>query len=328
MLAHEPLSTFAAAGWRLESLALDRPGLRRAVVASGGRELVGYEYGSGDRAVFIKPDAILARLIGVGGQTIVLPARSLHHIERAHFHPGCVNRFADYVSVGSLLRDIARRLPAQLDPAEGQSRLQFEWAHEIGSDGLATRAELVSMGSLSAAGAGATSAYRHAVVQLNLFGDRRDKRAFVAEANRRLEGTGASFVVRGDSILVRHACPSPPTSSFSLVVDWSFDRRARVGAIRTIHPGRIRESLPAGRRFFSHYGLNRSVRGVAILDRLAVGLAIEDSFERAAVEAQRRAQDFWWQNVLLEPARKPAGTAEEDRDPAVAVPARGPSGAR
>jgi hypothetical protein len=246
---------------------------------------------------------------------IVLPARSLFHIEQAHIGPRATSRFSDYVSVGGLLREIAGHLPEQLSYSCREARLEFACGQEIGRDIVAARSDLVAAGRLSASESAAIEPYRRTVIELNRFAEKRQKQAFVAEANHYLREAGATFVLRSDSIVPCYPVAPAPTKWVSVVVHQGRNGEDRavepaplesgVGELRAIRPGRVREPLPAGRGFFERYGAHGTSASV-ILDRLAAGLPLEKRHERDAVQAQRRAQEFWWEHAFV-------GVADEDR---------------
>jgi hypothetical protein len=264
--------------------------------------LRGYEYRRREGAFFLEPHDVVARLTSPGGQTIVLLARSLFHIEQTHIGPQATSRFSDRVSVGGLLGELTRRLPDEVSYRYREARLEFACEKEMGSDVVAGRSELVAAGCLSASDSTAIEPFRSAVVELNLFGDKSDKHAFIAEANAKLRETAAAFVLRRQSIVAQYSIPALPTSWFSLVVYQDRnggDLASGVGEIRTIYPGRVREPFPAGRWFFPRYGADRASSGLQILKRLKAGLPLEKTYQRQAVQAQRRAQDFWWEHALL-----------------------------
>jgi hypothetical protein len=184
-----------------------------------------------------------------------------------------------------------------------EAKLELACKQEIGRDVIAARSELVAAGCLSVSDSEAIEPFRSTVVELNLFGDQDDKRAFVTEANRNLRETAAAFALRRHSIVPRYSLAPALTHWFSLVVYQDRnggDLASGVGEIRTICPGRVREPFPADRWFFPRNGADRASSGLEILKRLAAGLPLETTHQRQAVQAQRRAQEFWWEHVLLE----------------------------
>jgi hypothetical protein len=272
----------------------------------------GYEYRTREDTFFLEPHDHVAKLTSARGQTIVLPAQSLFHIEQTHLTPVVTSHFTDRVSIGWLLRELARRLPDDIIYADREARLEFRDEHPVGNDIVAARSDLVTAGRLSAWDSAAIEPFRQAVFELNLLGAKKELPVFAANANQVLAGTSASFGFRRGAIVVQHSIPPALTNWFSLVVyrDASDGGPASgVGEIRTIYPGRVREPFPAGRWFFARYGADRTSRGLEIHDRLVAGQPLEKTYQRTAVEAQRRAQEFWWEHAFTLPeasASRPA----------------------
>jgi hypothetical protein len=297
----EVAKSLSAESWRLEWLDCQR--LEPTLAVASGRAIPGYEYRTREDTFFLKPHDHVARLTSARGQTIVLPAQSLFHIEQTHLAPVVTSHFTDRVSVGWLLRELARRLPDEIIYADREARLEFSDEHPVGNDIVAARSDLVATGRLSAWDSTAIEPFRQAVFELNLLGAKTELPVFAANANQALAGTSASFGFRRGAIVAQHSIPPALTNWYSLVVyrDASGGGPAsEVGEIRTIYPGRVREPFPAGRWFFARYGADRTSRGLEIHDRLVAGQPLKKTYQRQAAQAQRRAQEFWWEHVLLE----------------------------
>jgi len=252
--------------------------------------------------LFLYPDDAVARFTSPGGQTLILPAQSLFHVERAHGPSSGRNRFAEWITPERLLGELARRLPEEVVYEQREARLEFECNYPVGGEEVESRDRLVADGRVSRKLAGALEPFRSEVFELNLFGSDEQKSRFVAELNGELEGTPASVVLRRQSILVRYEVAVRMTSWFAVVIYHDSQRHrvaGQVGEIRTLYPGCVREPFPAGRWFFAHYGADRRSRGLEILDRLAERRPLEKPYQLNAVAAQRRAQQFWWEHALV-----------------------------
>ena len=308
--------------WQLEWLGCGD--LRRELSHAGGRVVSGFEYRSDGRAFFLYPDDPVARLTSSRGQTIVLPAQSLFHIERAHGPSSERNRFVEGITPERLLGELVRGLPDEVVYEQREARLEFECEYLVGGDEVAARSKLIRDGRLTRKLADALEPLRSQVFDLNLLGSKEQKLRFVAELNSELAKTPASLVFRRQSILAQYAVPARMTSWFAVVIYHDSQRHrvaGQVGEIRTLYPGRVREPFPSGRWFFAHYGADRASRGLAILDRLAERRPLEKTYELNAVAAQRRAQQFWWEHALVHPdGTKP----EEVRPDAASGGARSP----
>ena len=288
-------------GWQLEWLGAT--GLRRELSRTAdGTVVSGFAYRRDGRAWFLSQDDVVARLTSRASQTIVLPAQSLFHIEHAHGPASFRNRFARGVTPKRLLGELARRLPDELVYEQREARLGFECAYEVGSDEVEPRERLIAQRRLARKHVGAVEQFRPKLFELNLLGSDERKSEFVAEVNEELGGTPASLVLRRGSILVRYAVSVCATSCFAVAIFHDSQRHrvaGDVGEIRTLYPGRVREPFPGGRWFFAHYGADRASRGLAILDRLLAAQPLDKRYQLNAVAAQRRAQAFWWEHVLV-----------------------------
>jgi hypothetical protein len=85
-------------------------------------------------------------------------------------------------------------------------------------------------------------------------------------------------------------------------VDRGGDLRPRAGGgdpddLSGTSPG----AVPGGPWFFRRHAADRPSRGLAILEAVAAGRPLRKRYQMEAVEAQRRAQDFWWEHGFLAP---------------------------
>jgi len=268
----------------------------------------GYEYRMREGVFFLEPDALVAQLTSARGQRLVLPARSLFHIQEDHLGGGDGSRFAHDLTLGHLLREVTRMLPPEIEFDGREARIEIRSDRLRGGDVIASRSDLVARRILSKTTIGKLDHYKREAFDLNLFGDEAAKARLCAQANETLDGEGASFIERRLAIVPQFQAPARQTSWVTLAIHRSRAgahlsptaaggiRGQEVGEIRTIYPGRVTEPLPAGPWFFRHYGADRPSRGLAILDALAANRPLEKGYQRRAVEAQRRAQDFWWEH--------------------------------
>jgi hypothetical protein len=268
----------------------------------------GYEYRMREGVFFLEPDALVAQLTSARGQRLVLPARSSFHIQEDHLGAGDGSRFAPDLTLGHLLREIARVLPPGIEFDGREARIEIRSDRLRGGDIVASRSDLLARGILSKATIGKLDSYKREAFDLNLFGDEAAKGRLLAAANEALDGGGVSLIERRLAIVPQFEAPARQTSWATLAIHRSSAsahlsptaaggvRGQEVGEIRTIYPGRVTEPLPAGPWFFRHYGADRPSRGLAILDALAANRPLEKGYQRRAVEAQRRAQDFWWEH--------------------------------
>jgi hypothetical protein len=292
-----PIRTYSTPRWRVEWLALSR--LSRSAVRSGHKVVEQFKYAAAEATGVLRPDEPVARWTGPRDQTIFLPARVLHRIEQDKFDSDAIDRFSVDVLSDALFGAIAKGLPPDAGTSERESLLEIRCENAIGDDSVVDRRRLIADGLISEAHADAIEPFRPAVVELNLFGEEPDLREFVADANTHLRKTLASFAVLGRSIVVRYDVSCPAARVVTLDVEWAEREGMTIGVIRRLYPGRARSELPAALPFFRRYKARHPLDAFATIKRLAEGRPPATPQERAAVEAQGRAQDFWWRHVVL-----------------------------
>jgi hypothetical protein len=292
-----PIRTYSTQTWTVEWLALSR--LRRTGVGSGHQVVEQFEYAAAEATGVLHPDEPVARWTGPCDQTIFLPARVIHRIEQDKFDPDAIDRFSVDVLGDPLLGAIANGLPPDAGNFERDARLEIRCDQVIGNDTVVDRRCLIADGSIGQADADAIETFRPAVVELNLFGEVADMREFVADANRYLAHTPASFAVLGRSIVIRYDVPPPAARVVTLEVDWTEREGTTIGVIRRLYPGHARPELPGGLPFFRRYEGRHPLDAFATIKRRADERPPATPQERAAVESQRQAQEFWWGHAVL-----------------------------
>jgi hypothetical protein len=201
------------------------------------------------------------------------------------------------VKIGWLVRETVARLPLEIEYPAREARLEFQHTAPVGTDVIASRQELVADGRVAAKEAAGIDRFRREIVELNLFGSIDEQHAFIRRANEELAGTAMSFIFRRDTIVPHFAAPPAQTDWWTIVVIRT--GRYEPAEIRTIYPGRVREPFCGGRWFFALYGADRASRGLAILELLSAERPLVKAYQRAAVEAQARAQRFWLEHGLV-----------------------------
>lgn len=118
------------------------------------------------------------KLKGETGLEVEVSVGTVQHIDSLHFKAEDAGSLLDFPSMDELMRDISRKLPADLADRPGFLTMDIEMGKHVGEEGIASLSELKSGGVLNEADLMTVEAVRAEVMALNKEGDPASKAAF------------------------------------------------------------------------------------------------------------------------------------------------------
>lgn len=249
------------------------------------------------------------------GQGLALSVRDAWHIIEAHISPG---RFSSTFAPDLALEDVLRLLAASLDkPPEIRAEIAFaevDTGWIVGSDTVASCAELVEAGELAEDDLAPLALVRRDALAINTAGKVRTQELFVNGFNQGLARGRVRLSLRKDW---RHRISglAPPGL---IVPHFLVERRQRTSlvmvlrrakpeyvwrhAIVTLYPGHVRDPLPNTVAFWGgewHPGAQRMPTVAELYERPARGATV-DPDARELLRTYERSQATWWEQGFIE----------------------------
>ena len=268
--------------------------------------------------VEIKAEDSVMQIRSRSGQVIDIPAHVAEHIYSLHLKGHEAGSTFTQTSLADVMRSFAERMPAQVDPSKGAT---IDFGQVIGQEGITpSRSEMVERGVVTQQDLARLDTFKEEAFKLNLEGTEQEKAAFVERANQSLQGN-VRLIVRANTITPLYLTERPATSLGFMAIS---SQRAPEGTVSlrvaTIVTGRSMEKLPADRSFTGQSpteGVAEGTRVAELVRREKAGAELTPA-ERSLVEAQKRAQECWWEGGFIRPPMEEAQKVSRSLDGMIA----------
>lgn len=214
------------------------------------------------------------KLTDKNGKEILVSAATAGHIQDLHINGTDLGSKFDEPDLQSLFQDVASHMPEGQADREGIFTFDMDMGKSMGSEGLASFAELMNDGVLEEKDIALAQEFKAEVQALNRESDQEKMRAFVAGyAASHPEALVQFVLIRGDRAIVPQVkAPKRPTTK--LFVMMGPDASGSKPSIYTLAPGRDMPRHP-----------------IAGQHTTAQGVFSEATFQQSA--------DVWFNTVML-----------------------------
>lgn len=256
----------------------------------------------------VEAEKTLLKIKSKDGTEIEVPAFAAEHITSLHLQGGEAGSNLESSSLESSFQVVAEHLPQEI-PFEGEkAAFEIDVEQNTGTEGVSSQREMREKGIMTEEDAKILSEAKGEVYRLNIEGNDEEKKAFVDECNGKLTGN-VNLGIRGGAITPFFTAEKQPTTKMFLVVGKEQDPDgSQHNRVWTMTPGRYMDNLPTANMFIGRVNLEGISEGASVADlwdKVKNGVKLS-SAETALVDAQRKAQECWWEGGFIAPPEKKA----------------------
>ena len=240
------------------------------------------------------------------GVEIEVPAFATHHIMSLHLKGEEAGGTLEGGSLESSFGVVAKHLPREL-PFKGEAAaFEVDVKQPTGTEGVTSQREMMEKGVATAQDLETLSAAKDEVFRLNIEGTDVEKQFFIDQFNAKLSGN-VKLSIRGGSITPFFNADRQTTSKMFIVVGKEKDPdNSEHNRVWTMTPGRYMDKLPTDGSFIGRNPSEGIPEGTTVADlwkKVRGGEKLSPQ-ELALVDAQKKAQECWWNGGFIVPAEK------------------------
>ncbi len=240
------------------------------------------------------------------GVDIEVPAFATHHIMSLHLKGEEAGGTLEGGSLQSSFGIVAKHLPRELPFKNGAAAFEMDVKQQTGTEGVTSQKEMMEKGVASKEDLATLAYAKDEVFRLNIEGADNEKQAFVDEFNSKMSGN-VKLGIRGGSITPFFTADRQPTTKMFLVVGKEKDPTdsAEHNRVWTMTPGRYMDKLPTDGSFIGRNATEGIAEGTTVADlwkKVRGGEKLTPQ-ELSLVDAQKKAQECWWNGGFLDPKK-------------------------
>lgn len=254
----------------------------------------------------VPSDKTLIKIKSQDGTVIEVPAFAAEHILSLHLKGSEAGSTMESNSLASSFKAVVEHLPREIPFDGGKAAFEIDLEQTTGSEGVTTQKEMLEKGIATDEDIAVLASIKENVFKLNLSGSDDEKKAFIDQFNGGVSGN-VKVGIRGGAITPFFTTERQPTTKMFLVVGKEQDADgSEHNRVWTMAPGRFMEQLPTDGRFTGRFGSVGVPEGTTVSDlwKKAEGGEKLTPQETALVDAQRRAQECWWEGGFIDAPKK------------------------
>jgi len=248
----------------------------------------------------------ILKIKGKDGIEIEVPAFAVHHIMSLHLKGEEAGGALEGDSLESSFGVVAEHLPKVL-PFKGESAaFTVDVGQSTGTEGVSSQKEMMEKEVATREDLEILASAKDEVFRLNIEGTDAEKQAFVDEFNGKVSGN-VKLGIRGGSITPFFTTDRQPTTKMFMVVGKEKDPDdSEHNRVWTMTPGRYMDKLPTDGSFIGRSASEGIPEGTTVADlwkKVREGGKLSAQ-EMALVDAQKKAQECWWNGGFIAPPDK------------------------
>src|SRR3989338_1742176 len=240
------------------------------------------------------------------GVEIEVPAFAVHHIMSLHLKGEEAGGTMDS-SLESSFGIVAEHLQRELPFKGNVAAFEVDVKQQTGTEGVTSQTEMMEKGIATREDLEILDSVKEEVFRLNIEGSDSEKQSFVDEFNGKVSGN-VRLGIRGGSITPFFTADRQPTSKMFIVVGKEKDPdQSEHNRVWTMTPGRYMDKLPTDNSFIGRTTSEGIPEGTTVADlwkKVREGGKLSTP-EMALVDAQKKAQECWWNGgFVVAPEKK------------------------
>jgi hypothetical protein len=240
------------------------------------------------------------------GVEIEIPTFAVNHIMSLHLKGEEAGGVIAGGSLESSFKVVAKHLPAELPFENGVAAFEVDVAQSTGTEGVSSQAEMLKKGIATKGDLKALKIAKDEAFRLNREGSDEEKKKFVDEFNANLSGD-VKLGIRGGAITPFFTAERQATEKMFLVIGKEKDQDGlEHNRVWTMTPGRYMDKLPTDGKFIGRFASEDVPEGVSVADiykKIGSGEKLLPG-EEALLDAQKKAQECWWDGGFIVPPEK------------------------
>ncbi len=254
----------------------------------------------------IESTKTILKIANEDGVEIEVPAFATHHIMSLHLKGEEAGSTMEGGSLEASFKVVAEHLPRKL-PFKGESAaFEVDVEQNTGTEGVSSQREMMEKGVATKEDLEMLAAAKDEVFRLNIEGADEEKKKFVEEFNSKMSGN-VKLGIRGGAITPFFTAERQPTSKMFVVIGKEKDQDdSEHNRVWTMTPGRYMDKLPTDGKFNGRFASEGVTEGTTIADlwkKVRAGEKLS-SGEVALIDAQKKAQECWWNGGFIVPPEK------------------------